>query len=206
MRNKFGRGKLDNLFHVFGSKPDQKLANPKKFLSIRRKNSMLRRNFSAPRLKSFCRITGWSVGIGCEGHAMREQAVFKCKYSDFQSYDKSKQYRKAKVLIFEVPMVASVSFCFKTWQGILQFKHKMNQAKQFKKSWKAGTGREQTRRKQDWCSRGLSAKITKIGNNKSKQANKQTSQQGEDEETTRRIVREPAGKQEEGKATTRRRD
>ena len=39
--------------------------------------------------------------------------------------------------------------------------------------------------------------------NKSKQANKQTSEQGKYEETTRRVEREPVGKQEEGKATTR---
>ena len=60
----------------------------------------------------------------------------------------------------------------------------------------------------DWTG-GRVQNITKIVNNntnKSKQANKQTIQQGEDEERTRRIMREPAGKQEESKATTRRRD
>ena len=62
----------------------------------------------------------------------------------------------------------------------------------------------------DWTG-GRVQNITKIVNNntnKSKQANRQTIQQGEDEERTRtrRIVQEPVRKQEEGKATTRRRD
>ena len=48
--------------------------------------------------------------------------------------------------------------------------------------------------------------IKKRASNKDKHTTKITSQQGEDEETTRRFVGEPAGKQEEGKATTRRRD
>ena len=65
---------------------------------------------------------------------------------------------------------------------------------------------------QDWTG-GRVQNITKIVNNntkKSKQAKKQTSQKGEDEERTRtrtrRIVQEPVRKQEEGKAMTRGRD
>ena len=66
-----------------------------------------------------------------------------------------------------------------------------------------GVGQDQTG--------GRVQNITKIVNNntnKSKQAKKQTSQQGEDEERTRtrRIVQEPVRKQEEGKAMTRGRD